>query len=108
MTKQEYRDSKGTLEKTIKYYYDGGGNLLKRELYKGESTTPTVTSTSTPVDDNWKDKFTGFNIRSIGIDELGNPIAWERWVTNKDGEVISVKTKSYSSSAYNVYFSYQK
>ncbi|WP_330676818.1 hypothetical protein, partial [Romboutsia lituseburensis] len=75
LKKEEVRDSGGALEKTIKYYYDGGGNLLKRELYKGESTTPAVTSTSTQIDDNWKDKFTGFNTKSIGIDEIGNPIA---------------------------------
>lgn len=90
LTKEEVRDSGGALEKTIKYYYDGGGNLLKRELYKGESTTPTVISTSTQIDDNWKDKFTGFNTRSIGIDEIGNPIAWEKWVTNTDGEILDI------------------
>lgn len=87
LIKEEYRDSKGALEKTIKYYYDGGGNILKREVYKGESTIPTVTSTSTPYDDNWKDKFTGLTTRSIYTDEVGNPLQWERWITDEDGKL---------------------
>jgi YD repeat-containing protein len=93
------------LEKTIKYSYDDGGNILKKEEYTGDSTIPSKTNDYTYGDANWNDKITAFDGKEITYGEIGNPLtydgltfSWEEGrqlaKLSKDGLDISYKYNS--------------
>ncbi|CDM67294.1 Hypothetical protein CM240_0115 [Clostridium bornimense] len=74
------REDNQTLNKTITYSYDQGGNILNKVEYPyttGNLGTASKTVGYTYGDSNWKDKLTAFNGKEITYDEIGNPLTYD-------------------------------
>ena len=76
------REDNKVLNKTIKYSYDKGGNILSKSEYPyttGETGTATKTYNYKYADSNWKDKLTEFDGKAITYDAIGNPLTYDGW-----------------------------
>ena len=84
---QLIRENNQTLNKTIKYNYDNGGNILSKEEYgytdKEILTDPAKVSAYT-YDSIWKDKLTSYEGKAITSDEIGNTTAYDGWTLTWD------------------------
>ncbi|MBM7871480.1 RHS repeat-associated protein [Clostridium pascui] len=72
------REDNELLNKTIKYSYDLGGNILKREEFNYTREVPQTlvkTYEYKYEDTNWKDKLTSFDGKPITYDAIGNPLS---------------------------------
>ena len=82
------REDNGTLDKTITYEYDAGGNILSKKEYA--YTTGTLGTTTKTVnysygDENWKDKLTAYDGKTITYDEIGNPLTYDGYTYSWEG-----------------------
>lgn len=83
---QLIRENNHTLDKTITYLYDIGGNLVSRKeyAYTTAATLPTVPEKEETYsyDSKWKDKLIGINGKTLTYDAIGN-------LTSYDGTTYS-------------------
>ncbi|MFT9057370.1 MAG: hypothetical protein ABF449_12305 [Ethanoligenens sp.] len=73
------REDNVSLNKSVVYAYDAGGNLLSKTEYPystGTLGTATATHTYTYGDGNWKDKLTSYDGNAITYDAIGNPLSY--------------------------------
>ncbi|MBM7868536.1 RHS repeat-associated protein [Clostridium pascui] len=98
------REDNEVLNKTIKYSYDVGGNLSKKEEFaytREVPQTPTKTYEYKYEDTNWKDKLTSFNGKSITYDAIGNPLTYDGYTyTWEQGRQLKSMTKEGSSISF--------
>ncbi len=91
------RENNLDTNETIKYTYDNGGNIDKKEYYTyttGSLTTPTKT-VDYSYDSTWKDKLTSYNGQNIFYDAIGNP------VTYRDGMSFEWQGRQMTSANLN-------
>ena len=72
------RENNVDTNETIKYTYDNGGNIDKKEYYTyttGSLSTPTKT-VDYSYDSTWRDKLTSYNGQNIFYDSIGNPVTY--------------------------------
>ena len=73
------REDNKQINKTIKYSYDEGGNILSKIEYPyttGDVGTPSRTYTYDYTDANWKDKLISYDGKTITYDNIGNPLTY--------------------------------
>ena len=78
----------GSLNKTLTYQYDTGGNILSKKEYAyttGTLGTPTKTVNYSYDDENWKDKLTAYDGKTITYDEIGNPLTYDGYTYTWEG-----------------------
>ena len=76
------RENNGYTGKTTIYFYDQGGNILKKEAYDYTlDAAPTVGKTviSYGYDSIWKDKLISYNGNIITSDVIGNTKTYDGW-----------------------------
>ncbi|MBM7871484.1 RHS repeat-associated protein [Clostridium pascui] len=105
------REDNQVLNKTIKYSYDMGGNILKREEFEYTREVPQTLGKTYEYkyeDTNWKDKLTSFydgeEIKQITYDAIGNPLTYDGYTyTWENGRQLKsiVKGNSNISFKYN-------
>ncbi|MEQ8153732.1 MAG: DNRLRE domain-containing protein, partial [Clostridiaceae bacterium] len=82
------REDNKVLNKTIKYTYDAGGNIVSKTEYAyteaADPGTPTSTINYQYGDSNWKDKLTSYNGKAISYDEIGNPLTYDGYTYSWD------------------------
>nr|WP_279381227.1 RHS repeat-associated core domain-containing protein [Clostridium pascui] len=102
------REDNEVLNKTIKYSYDVGGNLIKKEEFaytREVPGTPTKTYEYKYEDTNWKDKLTSFYdgkvTKPITYDAIGNPLTYDGYTyTWEQGRQLKSMIKEGSSSSF--------
>ena len=80
----------------MKYTYDLGGNILKKERFAyADTTTPLETVTYEYGDAAWRDKLTAVNGNDIAYDAIGNPLNDGTWTyTWQNGRQLQKMQKS--------------
>ena len=84
---QLIRENNKVLDKTIKYNYDNGGNILSKEEYS--YTTDEIPAEQPQVynytyDEVWKDKLASYHGKAITYDNIGNPLTYNGWTFTWD------------------------
>jgi len=84
---QLIRENNKVLDKTIKYNYDNGGNILSKEEYS--YTTDEIPAEQPRVynytyDEVWKDKLISYHGKAITYDNIGNPLTYNGWTFTWD------------------------
>ena len=79
---QLIRENNKVLDKTIKYNYDNGGNILSKEEYS--YTTDEIPAEQPQVynytyDEVWKDKLISYHGKAITYDNIGNRLTYNGW-----------------------------
>ena len=93
------------LNKTFRYYYDAGGNILSKEEYaRGASGTEKKSISYTYGNSQWKDQLTEYDGYSILYDRMGNPVTYRNgWkMTWERGRLL----KSVSLTPYRITYDY--
>lgn len=96
-------------EKTIRYYYDGGGNLQKAVAYALDLDEETarlangIVESKYGYDETFPDRLTSFQGKEIQYDEMGNPLVYWNgyqfsWTQGQKLEKIFDADKQYSYS----------
>jgi len=102
------RENNQIENKTIKYAYDLGGNLLSRTEYAytaGDVGAPTRIIPYVYGDTNWKDKLTSFDGKAITYDAIGNPLTYDgSTMTWEQGRRLA----SYSKTGLSVSYIYNE
>ena len=100
------REDNSTLNKSVTYSYDAGGNLLEKKEYAyttGVLGTAISAMPYTYGDANWKDKLTAYNGKAISYDAIGNPLSYDGWTYAwENGRQL----KSLSNGTQNLSFKY--
>ena len=94
---------------TIKYSYDVGGNIVKKEIYpyiEGETEENKVETVEYGYGNtNWKDQLTSYKGKGITYDEIGNPLKYDgNTYTWKNGRQLAGITNE--AKGLNVTYKY--
>jgi RHS repeat-associated protein len=72
---QLIKEDDKSLNKTIEYNYDNGGNILSKDYYEYKTETLINTIEYEYNNNNWKDQLTKYNNKTITYDQIGNPLS---------------------------------
>ena len=100
------REDNKTLNKTIVYTYDVGGNIQSKKEYEytkenlsGKRVTNTINYTYGNT--NWKDQLTSYSGKAITYDAIGNPLTYDgNTYTWQSGRELASITKGNTTIEY--------
>jgi len=105
---QLIRENNKSLNQTVTYEYDSGGNLLNKRIYPltaDEITgNPTEIVTYAYENSNWCDQLTAYNGQQISYDEIGNPTDYLGYTMHWFGRQLN----SLNGNGLNVSYCYDQ